>query len=156
MKDEEKSLCEGRLPSFRTRKTFPVQGEINVIKDGENSLEGTGDRHQGRRKFPVHREIENSMPRPRTRQRFRYSWPIWWEKSHILLGMVTTSVSRVVLPVGKFLSALGWVERRRLTRGSTRRDATRDYNRSDELAKREWLTGRLRAVAPWCIYGSDR
>ena len=58
--------------------------------------------------------------------------------------------------VGNILSALGWVERRRLPRGSTRRDATRDYNRSDELAKREWLTGRLRAVAPWCIYGSDR
>ena len=58
--------------------------------------------------------------------------------------------------VGYFVSALGWVERRRLPRGSTQRDATRDYNRSDELAKREYLTGRLRAVAPWCIYGSDR
>ena len=58
--------------------------------------------------------------------------------------------------VGEFLSARGWVERRRLTRGSTRRDAMRNYNRSDELAKMEWLTGRLRAVAPWCIYGSDR
>ena len=31
---------------------------------------------------------------------------------------------------------------------AARRDATRDYNRLDELAKKEWLTGRLRAVAP--------
>ena len=39
------------------------------------------------------------------------------------------------------------MERLRLPRGSTRRDATHVYNRSDELAKREWLTGRSRAVA---------
>ena len=77
------SLYKGRLTSSRTEK----------IPSKER-----GDRHQGRIKFPVHREIDNSMPRPRTRQQFRYSWPIWWEKSHILLGMVPTSVSRVVLP----------------------------------------------------------
>ena len=35
---------------------------------------------------------------------------------------------------------------------------TRGANRSDtvELAKSERLTGRLRAVAPWCVNGSDR
>ena len=34
---------------------------------------------------------------------------------------------------------------------------TRGTNRSDtgELAKRERLTGRLHAVAPWCVNGSD-
>ena len=45
-----------------------------------------GDRHQGRIKFPVHREIDNSMPRPRNRQQFRYSWPIWWE-NHIFYSV---------------------------------------------------------------------
>ena len=35
---------------------------------------------------------------------------------------------------------------------------TRGANRSDtvELAKRERLTGQLRAVAPWRVNGSDR
>ena len=34
----------------------------------------------------------------------------------------------------------------------------RGANRSDtvELAKKERLTGPLRAVAPWCVTGSDR
>ena len=64
--------------------------------------------------------------------------------------------AKCMLDVGYFLSALGWVRGGGFNEGARGADATRKLNRSDELTKRERLTCRLRAVAPWCVNRNDR